>query len=480
MKIKLFPFFLLLLQLGACSSDIDDRIYGTWVDPFGQSESVIFREDGTVSWFGEEGTFEAYHDHKTRHIGACNNQLGGWFCFEDDYTERGLQLTLPSRTQKLVSNENCLGNGCSFFDDNGNHWRLAPDWGSPENSVLLFRKSALVYPLMPEPFERLGEGWGFPENEGFPWNGTTSFTKHPIVASNPLRAGKDGDYYVYNETNATWEKEQTPEESTDNKVVFDCVEGDNGERIWKASLDHGSTWKTLPVLSQERHCRLGHNAVTETSIVRMFYSYDDEEYQLWTINAASESPLWVLRNSFDASGGNDMDGQGKSLYVHPTNGTIAWIFDFGWQNGGQKMVSEISHDFGATWKTFDLFDNEDPSRQCYDTSYLGLQALRKHSNGFYCLREDDNRIRWYDFTSQEWTTHDVGFQSRSPGGFTPGFFSPTDGLYIRRGPKLIKWQPDGTETLITTLSGSLGEYGTIYIFDDQVIVNKFGFWRIWR
>ena len=55
----------------------------------------------------------------------------------------------------------------------------------------------------------------------------------------------------------------------------------------------------------------------------------------------------------------------------------------------------------------------------------------------------------------------------------------TDGAYFRRGNQVIKWQPDGTETVVTTLSASLG-YGDITVFDDQVIVNKLGLWRAWR
>jgi hypothetical protein len=463
---------LLLLQLGACSSGIDDRIYGTWVDPVGQSEPVIFREDGTVSWFGEEGTFEDYHSHSTQDLGICEPGYSA-LCFESDYTARGVRVLTPSRAFHIRYTHNCFFNDdCDklFRDDEENYWRLDPRTG--EGSVLLFRKSALEYPLMPEPFEKLGEGWGFPENDGFPWDGPGLYSyEYRIVSSNPIRAEQDGDYYVYNEANATWEKEQTPQEKSKSKLLLDRVDRDGPECVREASLDQGSTWKTLPVLSNEKCWGDGLTTVTETSIVRMFLPRDGNEYQLWTINASAESPLWVLRNSFDASNYNTV-GQGKSLYVHPTNGTIAWTFE-----SGRELTSEISHDFGATWKTFDLFDNEDPGRQCDIGRFMGLRALENHHNGFYCLREDDSKLRWYDFTSQKWTTHDVGFESR---GRTWLFFSPTDGLYIRRGAELIKWQPDGTETLITTLSGSLGEYGNIYIFDDEVIVNKFGFWRIWR
>ena len=201
MKIKLLPIFLLLLQLGACTSYIDDRMYGTWVDPFGQSEPVIFREDGTLSWFGEEGTFEAYHEHKTQELGICEPGYS-WLCVEDDYTERGVRVLTPSLDFRILNTNNCIfSNNCTeLFYGNENHWRLNPNPGGDADSVLLFRKSALEYPLMPEPFEKLGERWGFPENEGFPWDGPTYFNEHPIVSSNPIRAGEDGDYYVYNET----------------------------------------------------------------------------------------------------------------------------------------------------------------------------------------------------------------------------------------------------------------------------------------
>ncbi len=57
-RIQLATVFMFASVLAACGSkDIkpEPRVYGIWVDPVTDGE-VIFRDDGTMTWFGDNGT----------------------------------------------------------------------------------------------------------------------------------------------------------------------------------------------------------------------------------------------------------------------------------------------------------------------------------------------------------------------------------------------------------------------------------------
>ncbi|SVE43004.1 uncharacterized protein METZ01_LOCUS495858, partial [marine metagenome] len=55
---KLTALLLTCSSLVACGDFyVEDRIYGTWVEPL-DGAIIEFREDGTLNWNGEEGTFD--------------------------------------------------------------------------------------------------------------------------------------------------------------------------------------------------------------------------------------------------------------------------------------------------------------------------------------------------------------------------------------------------------------------------------------
>ena len=152
MKIKLLPVFLLLVgQLCSCgfapSAPLDERFYGTWVHPLNETEPVVFREDDTVSWFGEEGTFGTYKYHT-----ECNSV---WVvnCLNIAHGT-GLEVFLPSGTFTLLPD----------FDHHPNSWWLdeSPLLSASvgEHPVLLFREGSFERPIMPGHFKKLGAGWG--------------------------------------------------------------------------------------------------------------------------------------------------------------------------------------------------------------------------------------------------------------------------------------------------------------------------------
>jgi len=416
MKIKLLPFFLLLLQLGACSSDIDDRIYGTWVDPFGQSESVTFREDGTVSWFGEEGTFEGKQYENSG--GGCDI-----FCGHT----HGLELTLPSgiKTSVYQNIQECPSLS----------WSL--------NGVTLYLETELQI-SMPDHFEKLGEGWGFPENAGC--SGFEIASSDPVRAQYPSYSDSNG--YLYNPGSNHWVEERHDIIGNDLLLLRKDEESDQ----WSTSLDSGSTWKALPSLANENIDYFFTPHVTETTVVVR------ADGGLWTLETTSDSPAWVLRKNIDLFENIELD------YVHPNDGIIVLQT----QESYPEFI--VSHDFGVTW---DTFDNMSGWGRCWDRHL--------HTNGIFCAEGasafDPQEFRWYDITSRTWTQHEVQFDDFSRAG------DPTDGVYIRRGNKIIKWKPNGTETTVTTVLGNEHPHygtGSFFVFDDQIIVNRFGFWRMWR
>jgi hypothetical protein len=417
MKIKLLPFFLVLLQLGACSSDIDDRIYGTWVAPFGKSEPVIFREDGTVSWFGEEGTFESSQRKDWR---DCN-----WLDVCGHY--HGLDLTLPSGNLAGIRQniEDCP----------------SPSWVHynpvSQEYVTLYLETELE-PSMPSHFEKLGEGWGFSENAGC--SGFDVSSSDPIEASAPY---SEVDSYVYNPNSDRWEAAQSPLQVANDLLLLHKAQD---SYQWTTSLDNGSTWKSLPPIANADMDYISTPHVTDTKIVVAANG------GLWIFETASDSPAWVRRKSLENLA---ID------YVHPTDGIIVL------RTFESYPEFKVSHDFGVSWETF---DNMSGWGRCLD-KYL-------HTNGVFCAEDgsafDAQEFRWYDITARTWTQHEVQFDGFSRAG------DPTDGVYIRRGNQVIKWMPNGTETTLTTLQGNKHSQRSLFVFDDQIIVNKFGFWRMWR
>jgi hypothetical protein len=430
---------------------LDERFYGTWVHPLEESEPVIFRDDGSVSWFGEEGTFGTY-EYET----DCGNGYP-FKCFKGDGT--GLEVSLPSATFRLKPD----------FDWHLNSWDIDLNRDGYEKQALLFRDGSFERPIMPGHFDKLGAGWSISNtsshNPGYKDADNyfdASYNTNTVTSSDPLLANS---IYAYDESTDTWEVTQGADEqsnyhySTGKEFILRT-----NEDSLAASFDHGLTWKSLPHLTKGDSW-LTEEVLTGNRVLRQFnvtppHRCDErscadperESYEIWTLDAAADSPSWVHQSSFTLP---YRRYQGPDLYAHPTTETVAW--DAVTEDG--HNISEISYNHGTTWQSF--------NHDCYDPD-----VTIPHTKGFFCLNEQ-GKVRWFNSITKTWTTHNVN----SDDFVTPG--DPTDGAYIRRGNQLIKWQPNGTETVITTLSGSLG-YGDIYVFDDQVIVNKIGIWRTWR
>jgi len=317
--------------------------------------------------------------------------------------------------------------------------------------------------------------------------GALVYSADPLLASHWWGWGL---LYAYNESSDRWEnalQSDSPDSVVHGRdsvvvgreLIVQEVFVHLSHNRWKVdhlltSFDNGATWNTLPPLEftysngdwqvypdgtssgwyNPPTIKLAGSVLIQLLDVtpeRDDYWEDDRVYEVWTLDAAADSPSWSLRSSFAFSFGY------PDIYTHPTTGTIVLYTDTSEEN-----QTRISHDYGVTWGSFE--------HPCFDPYYP--RPILAHEQGFLCHNEGQE-VYWYNSTTDTWTTHDVNFDEF----VTPG--DPTDGAYIRRGNQVIKWQPGGTETVITTLSESLG-YGDITVFDDQVIVNKFGMWRVWR
>jgi hypothetical protein len=491
MQFKLVPFFLFLL-LTACgdSKPLDERFYGTWVDPSGGTEPVVFREDDTVSWFGEEGTFDTYRYSRT----TCGPHGYGYCPFDHGH---GLEVSVSGNTHKIRPDFESYLNSWLLYPNGDTIYQTVPDWNGPGDPVVLLQAGTFESPLMSADFSKLGAGWGIPGNSNYHGScpyfqcnmtaGALVYSADPLLASHWWGWGL---LYAYNESSDRWEsalQSDSPDSVVHGRdsvvvgreVIVQEVFVHLSHNRWKvdhlrASFDNGATWNTLPPLeftysngdwqvypdgnssgwATPPTIKLAGSVLIQLLDVTPEsddYWEDDRVYEVWTLDPAADSPSWSLRSSFAFSFGY------PDIYTHPTTGTIVLYTEYSEEN-----QTRISHDYGVTWGSFE--------HPCFDPYYP--RPILAHEQGFLCHNEGQE-VYWYNSTTDTWTTHDVNFDEF----VTPG--DPTDGAYIRRGNQVIKWQPGGTETVVTTLSESLG-YGDITVFDDQVIVNKFGMWRVWR
>ena len=452
MKIKLLPVFLLLVgQLCSCgfapSAPLDERFYGTWVHPLNETEPVVFREDDTVSWFGEEGTFGTYKYHTECNsvwVVNCLNIAPG----------TGLEVALPSGTFTLLPG----------FDRHPNSWWFYESLpAGRKHGLLLFREGSFERPIMPSHFEKLGAGWGITlesdDNYSYTYDYKDSYTYYSREDTNQYNGSRS--YFA-------------PRDISVNPVLVD------GSKIYNEPTD---TWsETLPYLNEDEDLPplpisnafrveylTGNRAIRQVDVTpepvcneEGCTEVEQEHFEIWTIDTDADSPSWTHRRSFTLPWWGT-----AQFFIHPTTSLVSWHF-FGEEG---ETISEISYDRGTTWESFD-----NPCQRMEVTYGFSNDALTSsqvpHTKGFFCANQAGDLL-WYNSITKTWTTHNVNADDFVIVG------EPTDGAYIRRGDQIVKWQPNGTETVITTVSGSLG-YGDIYVFDDQVIVNKIGIWRAWR
>jgi hypothetical protein len=448
MKLKFLPLLFMLTLISACSSDDFDLeiMHGTWVEPFDQSKPITFREDGTIDWMGEEGTFEA--DTWEPRNSACS----ALFCFD----KHGIKVTLPSTTLKFVP----------LTDEYDGAWHLDGDCGRGyQEHLYLYRKGTLPLPLMPEPFEKLGEGWSLPDTH-------TRRNEYVITSSGPLIAAGWGWSWIYNDTTDTWKKYSPEEDIIGNKLYLKHGYA-NGAYLADVSLDQGQTWQTLsPLVGEEPSSGV---TLTGTTVVALI-ELPANQYELWTIDAAAESPTWALRKSLNAE-----SKPKPKLLVHPTKGTIVLVVQhpYSYDNEGNARFdlngSTISHDYGNTWKDFDYFPNDNPTNEAHRRCE-SWSEFKFHAQGLLC--KNSNAISWYDSITHTWSMHEVAHDELIDS------VEPGVGAYLRRGNQVLQWNPNSPETLLVNLPSHLefdnSPRGKIAVLDDQIIVNAFGLWRFWR
>ncbi|MED5463729.1 MAG: hypothetical protein VX699_03675 [Myxococcota bacterium] len=485
MTIKRLSILLLLINLlTACgdSRPLDERFYGTWIDPSGGNEPVVFRDDGTVSWFGKEGTFDTYRYSRT----SCGPHGYGFCPFDHGH---GLEVSVSGKTHKIRPDFDSYPNAWFLYPKGDTIYQNDSSENGPGSPVVLLRAGTFESPLMSSDFSKLGQGLGIADNAyyegGCAYFNCNSLPGARVHSANPLLASQRWEWFAYNESANRWEsalQSGSPDAIVfgrdsvvvSSEVILQEVFVHLSHYRWKvdhlrASFDKGATWKILPAMDftySEGEWEIYPDGLSSAwftpSTIQLagsvliqvvditpkddYLGPSEQVSELWTLDAAADSPSWTLRATF-----RDPGLWNPTPYTHPTTGTIVLHTPYSDVN-----QNRISHDYGVTWDSFEA--------PCQPYSLLA------HEQGFFCTNHENRELHWYNSTANSWTTHDINFDEL----LTPG--DPTNGAYIRRGAQIIKWQPNGTETLIDTISGALG-YGDIYVFDDQIIVNKFGLWR---
>ena len=426
--------------LFACgNSYVEERLYGTWVEPV-NGGIIEFREDGTLSWDGEEGTFEFV---RSSNWASCYSQ-----CADGD-----VRISLPSQTfRKDLRKLSFDQDPNSMYLYGRNAAGLVTDvniYGLSVNGFTVYRQDSFTGTLMPDHFSRIDAG--LPEDSLF-----------EASVNNPGYSGGDLVSYVgygfrrLEEASQTWvhigDDYLTGPSSTG--ALYNS--GSNGPlgASPSVSFDAGRTWKDVPRLSVDGFSAwLIGDALTG---VKADYDSDIQGYrnvEIWTMDLRADVPNWIKKT--------DLNGSMVELPYHE-RGTGAFIYQSSRDNGGEF---QISLDGGLTWT---------------EHAALCRHSSQPHSNGYYCQDlENPAQLHWFDFGTMTWTDYDVGFELNWSA--VAQVMAPSDAAYlINDEQQLVEWRPSGTQ-LVTNVSDNItGSFGTVFVLEDQIIVNKSAIWRTER
>jgi hypothetical protein len=440
-RIILFAFLISLLT--ACSSTIepDERVFGTWIEPL-NGGVIEFREDRSMTWLGEDGTFDF---QGSSNWAGCMFGRNGCDTGAVVVSLEDEDFRVGFRSESFDSDPDRF----SLYPRNGVGFPSSlPAYGQDIEGFTVYREGTFEYPFVPEGFERfdgglLGEGRFH------------QYMDHAVSINGTLVAEVSSAIRRFNEGTERWEliDEDTPDYvyRAGSSVLYDrASDPSEHNRYNRVSLDAGLTWKSVPSL--EKKFSSNGNATADyvlvgNSIVASVSGEsggEAESTEIWAMDVSVASPSWSRKSVIH-------QGWGHYL-VSELSGGWGIVLRF---YQGDLVLEKISTDLGATWTPFELECDWSPVQ---------------HADGVACEIRGSG-VRWYDNSTKSWTTYDLDLDHLVSSS------APTDGLYIIRGDLLIKWQPDGTETTLTELSRSLGGHGLVYALDDQLILSKITLWR---
>ena len=423
--IQLFILLSILSLLVACGkAPKDERVYGTWTE-ISTGEIVEFRRDGTLAWFGQEGTFEF---RKSTTWASCIGMSG---C---PTGQVGIEVGGEGFRASYYS---------SRFNDDPDSWYLSfrsfsampydvTIDGRTAGGFQLFRQGTVTSPMVLPGFEKADAGL----SERFPQASKMRKYGNEVVAD----IGRS--MHRFNPGNQTW---------TDLGVdsyglnFADSVIFNNDEY----SLDLGYTWNEIPFL--EGYSHEGETAAHGTTLYktsRVDEDGDPVSRQTWRLDLNDSSPAWEMVSEEATS-----DYFGRQIVSVGVEAPL-----FRWVNFYEENRVEIqkSYDEGQTWNTMDS--------DC-------VTDLRAHLDGVYCAAPDET-IRWYSLTTDTWTTINMSlYDTLYPSSFL------YDVLYLFRDEQVIQHDPlTGVEEVVATYA-DVRRQPAIFVFEDEIWMSCYTVWR---
>jgi len=473
-RLQILTAFLVATILSACgpsSVEPDPELYGTWVEPrFGYE--LTFREDGTMNWFGQEGT---WHVVDNTGFFACRNPL---YCDKHIVLEgiagssdKGLEYDgADLRRRPNIFEFAARGSVPMSEGQNGRQLR------GP-----LYRQGSYPENFMPAPLERVP---ALPETD----SGSYGFNLYED--ENGLIAKQDGALYRFDETSNSWTELFSssagfwvyindsmlyvlPTDSPNSQIITTHphpVTSNDGGHV---SLDGGITWTTIPTLNFELGEANGvHpvNGIVHNHIVVVVrysrltedengtVSSEDLRNEIWTLDTSRTQPQWVLKRTFN-------EPEWSPWSASSASGLITYT-----PHASSDLANEVlvSADYGNTWTTIEA--------PCAD--------LAHHPAGLYCAdltSSESSVVHWYDYAANTWTQHTVNLQ-----GSILSSNPLTDGFYFGRDEQIWSWTTDGTETFVASVESYLpynivdsSSWGRLRLVlrDDSVTLFHHGIWR---
>ena len=422
--IQLLILLSVLCLLAACGkAPKDERVYGTWTE-ISTGEIVEFRRDGTLAWFGQEGTFEF---RKSTNWASCIGMSG---C---PTGQVGIDVGGEGFRASYYS---------SRFNDDPDSWYLSfrsfsampydvTIDGRTAGGFQLYRQGTIESPMVLPGFQKADTGL----SERFPQ--ASKMRKY----GGELVADIGRSMHRFNPGNQTWTDLGVDSYGLNfaDSVIFTSDQ---------YSLDLGYTWNEIPFL--EGYSHEGETAAHGTTLYKTSRVDEDGEpvsRQTWRLDLNDSSPAWEMVGEEATS---DYFGR-QIVSVANAAALMRWV-NFYEENTVQL---ERSYDEGATWNVM--------ASEC-------VTEVRPHTEGVYC-GASDGTVRWYSVASDSWTQNDTVFYDaiNSSDGLH-------DALYVDRDEQIIRVELNGSEEVMVDY-GDVRRRPGMFVFDDEIWLSCYTLWR---
>ena len=416
---------LIMILLSACGFEVDDRVYGNWVEPL-SGETIEFRADGTVNWFGSEGTLTVEKSAE-----SCLSFPGLYDCPDGQ-----VMLNVDGQNFKVVYYS-------KKFDRDPNRW----DWGFRDaNSnfmdITLRSKTASHFPVFREGFPGASQFTleGFEQLESglphlYPFVNNAQEYNGEIVAQ---FAQLEPALWRYSFHNTTW---QPIDVTVNNGIRFFPEVILNGDQY---SIDGGYTWSGMPSLEDGKEA---YSTEAFGVVLYAIYQIEGETFETYRTDLADPSPTW------QKMGETHDQARYRALLSTKSDNILFRQVDNDNDNG---FGLESSVNQGATWEPM-----ESP---CTNES-------QGHANGVYC-NSAEGMSSWFDAPTNTWSTF------ASPQGTEPvRLTGPQEELYLVRDTTLIKVNSQGIETVVAELNKAPGSYMRVYVLESGIFLQSLSLWH---